>query len=184
MHASGGTPLVVINQVSPILVRFAIPATQLPLLQRYGQAGGLAVVATPESGSGRVGRSRSAAGRRLNVGGTIAARPSRTDRRAPARRPVDAERRHRRSSRRWSARRTASCRSSTTRSTPRPAPCSSRRRSPTRIGGSGPASSRRLAASVRRGERARRAAAGGRHGPDRLVRLCRRSDAARRASGR
>ncbi|MEP6731324.1 MAG: efflux RND transporter periplasmic adaptor subunit [bacterium] len=51
VHASGATPLVVINQVSPILVRFAIPATQLPLLQKYGSAGGLAVVATPNSGS-------------------------------------------------------------------------------------------------------------------------------------
>ncbi len=51
VHASGGVPLVVINQVSPILVRFAIPATQLPLLQRYGTAGGLAVRATPNSGS-------------------------------------------------------------------------------------------------------------------------------------
>jgi multidrug efflux system membrane fusion protein len=53
VNAGGGTPLVVINQVSPILVRFAIPATQLPLLQRYGTAGGLAVVATPNSGSGQ-----------------------------------------------------------------------------------------------------------------------------------
>ncbi|CAN5297283.1 efflux RND transporter periplasmic adaptor subunit [soil metagenome] len=51
VHASGATPLVVINQVSPILVRFAIPATQLPLLQKYGSAGGLAVAATPNSGS-------------------------------------------------------------------------------------------------------------------------------------
>lgn len=51
VHASGSTPLVVINQVSPLLVRFAIPATQLPLLQRYGSAGGLTVVATPSSGA-------------------------------------------------------------------------------------------------------------------------------------
>lgn len=51
VHASGATPLVVINQVSPILVRFAIPATQLPLLQRYGSAGGLVVTATPNSGA-------------------------------------------------------------------------------------------------------------------------------------
>jgi membrane fusion protein, multidrug efflux system len=51
VHASGATPLVVINQISPILVRFAIPATQLPLLQKYGAAGGLAVLATPNSGS-------------------------------------------------------------------------------------------------------------------------------------
>jgi multidrug efflux system membrane fusion protein len=51
VHASGATPLVVINQVSPLLVRFAIPATQLPLLQRYGSAGGLTVVATASSGA-------------------------------------------------------------------------------------------------------------------------------------
>lgn len=51
VHANGGTPLVIINQISPILVRFAIPATQLPLLQRYGAAGGLVVTATPNSGS-------------------------------------------------------------------------------------------------------------------------------------
>jgi multidrug efflux system membrane fusion protein len=54
VHASGATPLVIINQVSPILVRFAIPATQLPLLQRYGAAGGLAVAATPNSGAATV----------------------------------------------------------------------------------------------------------------------------------
>jgi multidrug efflux system membrane fusion protein len=68
VNANGGTPLVVINQVSPILVRFAIPATQLPLLQRYGTAGGLAVVATPNSGSGQsVDPGPQAVG--LNVGG-------------------------------------------------------------------------------------------------------------------
>ncbi len=50
VHASGATPLVVINQISPILVRFAIPSTQLPLLQKYGTAGGLMVSATPNSG--------------------------------------------------------------------------------------------------------------------------------------
>ena len=51
VHASGATPLVVINQVSPILVRFAIPATQLPLLQKYGAKGGLDVLATPNAGA-------------------------------------------------------------------------------------------------------------------------------------
>jgi multidrug efflux system membrane fusion protein len=50
VRASGTTPLVVINQVSPILVRFAIPSTQLPLLQRYGTTGGLVVQATPNTG--------------------------------------------------------------------------------------------------------------------------------------
>jgi multidrug efflux system membrane fusion protein len=61
VHASGSTPLVVINQVSPLLVRFAIPATQLPLLQRYGSGGGLGVTATPNSGSGSVDSSGSSA---------------------------------------------------------------------------------------------------------------------------
>ncbi len=50
VHASGSTPLVVIHQISPVLVRFAIPSTQLPLLQRYGTVGGLVVSATPNSG--------------------------------------------------------------------------------------------------------------------------------------
>ena len=50
VHANGATPLVVINQTSPILVRFSIPATQLPLLQQYGTSGNLAVLATPHSG--------------------------------------------------------------------------------------------------------------------------------------
>jgi multidrug efflux system membrane fusion protein len=68
VHASGSTPLVVINQVSPLLVRFAIPATQLPLLQRYGSAGGLTVVATPSSGSTTVDTTGNAA-IGLSVGG-------------------------------------------------------------------------------------------------------------------
>ena len=45
---SGGTaPLVVINQVRPILVRFAIPSSQLPLVLQYGSGGGLQVAAVP-----------------------------------------------------------------------------------------------------------------------------------------
>jgi len=63
-----GSQLVVINQVSPILVRFAIPATQLPLLQKYGSAGGLDVVATPNAGSGSLVDSSSASVG-LSVGG-------------------------------------------------------------------------------------------------------------------
>lgn len=62
-----GTQLVVINQVSPILVRFAIPATQLPLLQRYGSGGGLEVVATPSSGTPADTNTNSAIG--LSMGG-------------------------------------------------------------------------------------------------------------------
>jgi multidrug efflux system membrane fusion protein len=68
VHASGTTPLVVINQISPLLVRFAIPATQLPLLQRYGASGGLTVMATPNSGSGGVDSAGSGA-IGLSVGG-------------------------------------------------------------------------------------------------------------------
>jgi multidrug efflux system membrane fusion protein len=47
VHASGSTPLVVINQVRPILVRFAVPGTQLPLIVQYGSKGGLPVSAIP-----------------------------------------------------------------------------------------------------------------------------------------
>lgn len=68
VHASGGAPLVVINQLSPILVRFAIPATQLPLLQKYGTNGKLAVTAIPNSGTDVVADS-SASSIGLNVGG-------------------------------------------------------------------------------------------------------------------
>ena len=68
VHASGATPLVVINQVSPILVRFAIPSTQLPLLQKYGNSGILEVVATPNSGTAQMTDSAtSPIG--LNIGG-------------------------------------------------------------------------------------------------------------------
>ena len=68
VHASGSTPLVVINQISPILVRFAIPSTQLPLLQRYGSVGGLVVSATPNSGGEPVA-DPSAGSIGLSVGG-------------------------------------------------------------------------------------------------------------------
>jgi multidrug efflux pump subunit AcrA (membrane-fusion protein) len=47
VHSGGATPLVVINQVRPILVRFAIPSSQLPLVLQYGSAGGLQVAAVP-----------------------------------------------------------------------------------------------------------------------------------------
>lgn len=43
VHAAGATPLVVINQMEPMLVRFAVPASELPLLLQYGRNGGLAV---------------------------------------------------------------------------------------------------------------------------------------------
>ena len=43
VHAAGGTPLVVINQVRPILVRFAVPASELPMILKYGERTGKAV---------------------------------------------------------------------------------------------------------------------------------------------
>jgi multidrug efflux system membrane fusion protein len=45
VRAAGGEPLVVINQMAPILVRFPIPATELPGVRQAGQ--GLSVQATP-----------------------------------------------------------------------------------------------------------------------------------------
>jgi multidrug efflux system membrane fusion protein len=47
VRAGGATPLVVINQVRPILVRFAIPSSQLGLVLQYGANGGLPVSAVP-----------------------------------------------------------------------------------------------------------------------------------------
>jgi multidrug efflux system membrane fusion protein len=47
VRSGAGTPLVVINQVRPILVRFAIPSSDLPLVLQYGAGGGLAVAAVP-----------------------------------------------------------------------------------------------------------------------------------------
>src|ERR1041385_9000260 len=41
VRAGASTPLVVINQVRPIYVRFSIPSSELPLVQQYGSAGGL-----------------------------------------------------------------------------------------------------------------------------------------------
>jgi multidrug efflux system membrane fusion protein len=51
VRAAGTAPLVVINQVRPILVRFAVPGSQLPLILHYGKAGGLPVTATPSVAS-------------------------------------------------------------------------------------------------------------------------------------
>jgi multidrug efflux system membrane fusion protein len=47
VHAGATTPLVVINQISPILVRFPVPSTDLPLIQKYGGSGQLPVSAVP-----------------------------------------------------------------------------------------------------------------------------------------
>jgi membrane fusion protein, multidrug efflux system len=53
VRAGGGTPLVVINQIHPILVRFSVPAVDLPAVRRYGR-GPLVVRVQPDSGSASV----------------------------------------------------------------------------------------------------------------------------------
>jgi multidrug efflux system membrane fusion protein len=53
VKANALPPLVVINQIQPILVRFSVPQSQLPDIQRYFRGGNaLQVVATPSEGSG------------------------------------------------------------------------------------------------------------------------------------
>ena len=47
VRANASTPLVTINQVRPIMVRFAVPSSQLPLILQYGARGGLPVTAIP-----------------------------------------------------------------------------------------------------------------------------------------
>ena len=52
VKANTATPLVVINQIDPILVRFTVPQSQLPDIQRYYAGGNmLSVRATPSEGS-------------------------------------------------------------------------------------------------------------------------------------
>ena len=50
-RANGVAPLVVINQVRPIVVRFSVPGSPLPLILRYGKDGGLPVRAGPSAAS-------------------------------------------------------------------------------------------------------------------------------------
>jgi multidrug efflux system membrane fusion protein len=53
VKANSQPPLVVINQIQPILVRFAVPQSQFPDIQRYYRNGNsLQVRATPSEGSG------------------------------------------------------------------------------------------------------------------------------------
>jgi multidrug efflux system membrane fusion protein len=53
VRSTSQPPLVVINQIQPILVRFAIPQSQFPDIQRYYRGGNaLQVRATPSEGSG------------------------------------------------------------------------------------------------------------------------------------
>lgn len=67
VHAGGSTPLVVINQISPILVRFPVPATDLPLIQKYGGSAQLPVTAIP--GGARPSGQDTAGGPPGGVGG-------------------------------------------------------------------------------------------------------------------
>lgn len=48
-------PLVVINQMQPILVQYSIPQQLLPTLQRYQAQGGIRIYITREDGSGDLG---------------------------------------------------------------------------------------------------------------------------------
>ena len=50
VRANDQTPLVVINQVAPISVAFAIPEARLAELRRYMSRGSLTVTATPQNG--------------------------------------------------------------------------------------------------------------------------------------
>lgn len=53
VKANALPPLVVINQIQPILVRFSVPQSQLPDIQRYFRGGNaLQVTATPSEGAG------------------------------------------------------------------------------------------------------------------------------------
>lgn len=47
VRSGGAAPLVVINQVRPIYVRFAVPSSQLAIVLQYGAKGGLPVAAVP-----------------------------------------------------------------------------------------------------------------------------------------
>lgn len=62
VHANAATPLVTINQVRPIMVRFAVPAAQLPLILQYGARGGLPVTAIPGGAAASAGNADSSTG--------------------------------------------------------------------------------------------------------------------------
>ncbi|HVZ77408.1 MAG TPA: efflux RND transporter periplasmic adaptor subunit, partial [Gemmatimonadaceae bacterium] len=51
VHSGGAQPLVVINQIRPITVRFAVPSSELSNLLHYAPRGGLPVTAVPGGGS-------------------------------------------------------------------------------------------------------------------------------------
>jgi multidrug efflux system membrane fusion protein len=52
VRANATTPLVVINQIHPILVRFSVPQRELPLVQKHSRGGALKTTALPGLGSG------------------------------------------------------------------------------------------------------------------------------------
>ena len=52
VRANDTAPLVVINQLTPIFVSFAIPEAQLPMLKEYLEKGAVHVEANPPSGEG------------------------------------------------------------------------------------------------------------------------------------
>jgi len=52
IRANAATPLVVINQIHPILVRFAVPQRELALVQKYSSEHALQATAFPGQGSG------------------------------------------------------------------------------------------------------------------------------------
>jgi multidrug efflux system membrane fusion protein len=58
VRANDTTPLVIINQISPIYVSFAIPETRLPELKRYMALGSLRVEARPPTDNGPSSRGR------------------------------------------------------------------------------------------------------------------------------
>jgi multidrug efflux system membrane fusion protein len=52
VRTGGATPLVVINQIHPILVRFAVPSASLPVIQRYRNSGMVVRVEVPNAAAG------------------------------------------------------------------------------------------------------------------------------------
>ncbi len=52
VRPNSGTPLVVINQIHPILVRFAVPQRELSLIQSYSSKAPLKATARPGQGTG------------------------------------------------------------------------------------------------------------------------------------
>jgi len=76
VHANGTAPLVVINQVQPTLVRFAVPASALPMLLKYGAKEGLPVTAVPADAAPRPASGDSTRQRGDSALGTVPLRPN------------------------------------------------------------------------------------------------------------